>query len=160
MRWFNQSPRRTSSKQEIADLEKLPPVTADFTTPEGAILCLEAACARKDLEAAVACRDFVAEATWWLRGRQTKLEKFREELLAELTKSMEKSFRQSMNNFPPGWDKARSYFVERASYGEGLVVVSEITVGPDRSLFRQRILTSLTPSGWRVVTPLVETPNG
>jgi hypothetical protein len=35
---------------------------ADFTTPEGAVLCLEEAYRRHDLDAAAACKDFAIEA--------------------------------------------------------------------------------------------------
>jgi hypothetical protein len=151
---------RRGREKMIAELEKLPPVTPDFTTPEGAILCLEATYPKQDVEAAVACRDFTTEATLWLRESGGVSEQSQQEMLPKLTKTMEKSFRESMLDKAPGWDKARSYFLERTPYGDGLVVVSEVTVGPDRSLFRQRILTSQTAAGWRVVTPLVQTPDG
>jgi hypothetical protein len=157
---YRQRAARREREETIAELEKLPPVAQDFATPEGAILCLEAAYPKEDIEAAVACRDFATEARLWLRERGSGPEKLQEEALPELTKVMEKSFRKSHEHWVPGWDRARSYFLERTPYGVGLVVVSEVTVGPDRSLFRQRILTSQTPAGWRVVTPLVQTPDG
>lgn len=151
---------RRERENTIAELEKQPPATPDFTTPEGAILCLEATYPKQDIETAVACRDFAMEARLWLRERGLVPEQLQEGMVPELTKVMEKSFRKRMDHWPPGWDKARSYFLERTPYGNGLVVVSEVTVGPDRSLFRQRILTSQTPAGWRVVTHLVQTPEG
>ncbi len=157
---YRQTATRRVREKEIAELEKLPRVTPDFTTPEGAILCLEATYPKKDVEAAVACRDFVTEARLWLRERGGMTEQLQQETLPELTKTMEKSFRKSMEDWRPDWDKAHSYFVERTPYGDGLVVVSAVTVGPDRSLFRQRILTSQTAFGWRVVTPLILTPDG
>lgn len=36
-------------ERTIAELEKLPPVKMDFSTPEGAILCLEKTYAQNDL---------------------------------------------------------------------------------------------------------------
>lgn len=155
-----QTATRRVREKEIAGLEKLPRVAPDFTTPEGAILCLEATYPMKDVEAAVACRDFATEARLWLRERGGMTEQLQQEMLPELTKTMEKSFRKSIKYWRSDWDRAHSYFPERTPYGDGLVVVSEVTVGPDRSLFRQRILTSQTASGWRVVTPLVQTPSG
>jgi hypothetical protein len=157
---YRQMAARRVREKEIAELEKLPRVSPDFTTPEGAILCLEATYPKKDVEAAVACRDFVTEARLWLRERNGMTEQLQQEMLPKLTKTMEKVFRESMEHSMPGWDRAHSYFLERTPYDDGLVVVSQVTVGPDRSLFRQRILTSQTASGWRVVTPLVQTPDG
>src|SRR5579863_3469706 len=81
--------------------------------------------------------------------------------LPEMTKTMERTFRESQASFPRvGWDSAQSYFVKRDRYGLGLVAISEITVGPDGSFFRQRILVADTPNGWRVVCPLVLTYEG
>jgi hypothetical protein len=157
---YRQTRARRVREKEIAALERLPRVAPNFTTPEGAILCLEATYPKKDVEAAVACRDFVTEARLWLREGGAMPDPLQQKMLSGLTKTMEKCFRSSMADKVPGWDKARSYFPERTSYGEGLVAVSEVTVGPDRSLFRQRILTSQTAVGWRVVTPLVQTSDG
>jgi hypothetical protein len=152
--------RRNRPVKEIAELKKLPPVTPDFATPEGAILCLEVAHANKDLEAAVACRDFVTQARLWIHESGCTPEQFQEKLLSEMTVTMEKTFRKGIEQFGWGIPPVGCYFPQRTPYGEGLVVVSTVKVGPDRSLFRQRILTSQTATGWRVVTPLVETPNG
>jgi hypothetical protein len=153
---------RRKREREIAEFEKLPTVSRDFTTPEGAILCLEATYPLKDIEAAVACRDFATEARLWIqeRGQASLSEEFNQTMLITLTKTMEQSFREGMEYTVPDWDKARSYFLERTPYGDGLVVVNKVAVGPDRSIFRQRILTSKTANGWRVVTPLVKTDDG
>src|SRR6478735_8084955 len=50
-----------------AQLKALPPVAKDFTTPEGAILCLEDAYRRRDIEAAIAAKDFKTEARLMLQ---------------------------------------------------------------------------------------------
>ena len=39
---YRQRAARQERERTITELEKLAPVTPDFTTPEGAILCLEA----------------------------------------------------------------------------------------------------------------------
>lgn len=58
--------KKKSKEQEfqeaLAELRALPRPPLDFTTPEGAILCLEDAMRRQDLDAAVACKDFQIEA--------------------------------------------------------------------------------------------------
>ena len=145
----------------LAELGALPPVKKDFSTPEGAILCLEATYPQKDIEAAVACRDFASEARVYLQERGGLTAQQQQEMLPEITRTMEKSFRDGRSEgWPAGWDRARSYFTKREPYGEGLIAVSEVSVGPDGSFFHQSILVSQTPQGWRVVTPLVKTPKG
>jgi hypothetical protein len=110
---YRQIATRRDREKKIAELEKLPQVTPDFATPEGAILCLEATYLKKDVEAAVACRDFVTEARVWLREERGSMgEQLQNEMLAELEKTMEKSFRKSLEDWPPNWDRARSYFIE------------------------------------------------
>ena len=41
----------------------LPSVEMDFDTPEGAILCLEDACRRQNIESACVCKNFMIEGT-------------------------------------------------------------------------------------------------
>lgn len=58
---------RPSSKQReldeiYAELKSMPPVARDFVTPEGAILCLGDAYYRRDIDAAIAAKDFKTEA--------------------------------------------------------------------------------------------------
>jgi hypothetical protein len=41
----------------------LPHVEKDFDTPEGAVLCLEDACRRQNIESACICKNFMVEGT-------------------------------------------------------------------------------------------------
>ena len=52
----------SADNETYAKLKAMPPVAKNFETPEGAILCLEDAYRRKDIEAAVAAKDFKIEA--------------------------------------------------------------------------------------------------
>jgi hypothetical protein len=144
--------RRRDRNKLLAELAALPHVKADFTTPEGAILRLEEAYRRHDLEAAVACRDFGTEARLWLQKNETP-PWAQTEMLPALTQTMEELYRKHMAEFwPSDWGRAKSYFPRRDPYAEKIVAVSEVTIGPDGSLLRQRILVAETPQGWRVVT--------
>jgi len=158
---FQRVATRRRRRQELAELKALPPVKMDFSTPEGAILCFENASLANDIDAAVACRDFATEAKLWLKERGDFDEELQRDALPEMTKTMERTFRESQAKHPRvGWDSAQSYFVKREQYGPGLAAIGEITVGPDGSFFRQRILVAETLTGWRVVCPLVLTPYG
>jgi hypothetical protein len=143
-------------------LAALPSVAMDFSTPEGAIRCLENAQARKDLDAAAACRDFEAEARVWLRERGESSEERQLEMVPEMTKVMERAFLESEpQHWPSLLGREPSYFIKREPYGSGLVDVTEVSVKrSDGSMFWQHVLVSETPEGWRVVTPLVKTLAG
>lgn len=140
-------------RRVLAELGTPPVVMKDFTTPEGAILCLEATYPQNDIEAAVACHDFETDARLHLRKIGVEGEVL-QQMLPKITEVIEASYRKSQETYglPSGWDKAVSYFVKREPVGEGLVVVSKVTVGPDGSVLRQRIMVSNTPNGWRVVS--------
>jgi hypothetical protein len=148
LRW---AARRKRGKL-LAELMALPPVKMDFSTPEGAILCLEDAYRRRDFEAAVACRDFTTEAKIWLQERGNLSKEKKAEMLPEVIGVMEKSCRNGMaKNFETDWVRTKSYFRNREQYGDGMVAVTEITRAPDGNLSRQRVLVAETANGWRMV---------
>jgi hypothetical protein len=155
--------RRTARREReelFAQLAALPPVNADFATPEGAILCLEAACQRRDIEAAVACRDFEAESRLWLQERGQLSKHIKDDHLPEIIRTTEKAFRDSLaKNWPVEPGPAKSYFPKREPYRDGIVLVNEVTRKSDGSLFKQQILVTETNKGWRVVTYLPNNPN-
>ena len=138
----------------IARLESLPPVQADFSTPEGAVLCLDEACRSRNIEAAVACRDFAAEARIWLQQRHLS-QQMKDEMLPKVTRTMEKSYRDSLaKEWPFDWARSKSYFEKHGRVADGVVAVSKVTRRPDGRLIWQEILVAKTNDGWRVVTHL------
>jgi hypothetical protein len=152
---------RRELAERIAQLEALPPVSPDFDTPEGAILCLELALRRRDIEAAVASRDFATEARLWLQERGNLSRHITGDHLPEIIKAKEKSYRDTTaKRWPADGENKKSYFTKREPYCEGVVVVvSETVQKADGSLLDQRILVSQTDSGWRVVTQHLSNDN-
>src|SRR5262245_20677733 len=65
---------RRSGEGFCRKLAAQPRPSLDLSTPEGAILCLEDAYRRRDLEAAVACRDFVTQARQMLGQLQMPMD--------------------------------------------------------------------------------------
>ena len=65
-------------------------VTHDFSTPEGALLKLEDAYRARDIEGAVACKDFRREADMMLSRMGSPLVKD-EEMVSEIAKVLELS---------------------------------------------------------------------
>jgi len=152
---MKQASLRRERQRLVTELAALPPVAMDFTTPEGAILCLEDTYRKHDIEAAVACRDFVTEARLWLERDSAYSKELLAEMLPAMTKTMERSYREGMaKHWPIDWERAQSYFPKREPHADGVVLVSEVTRGPDGSFLRQRLLVAQTPKGWRVVTHL------
>src|SRR5688572_22837053 len=66
-------------------------IAKDFSTPEGAILRLEDAYRKRDIEIAVSCKDFLTEARLMLE-KSDKVESD-EELVRKTAKTLELSYR-------------------------------------------------------------------
>jgi hypothetical protein len=150
---------RRDRRKLLAELLLLPPVKADFSTPEGAVLCFENARRQRNIEAA-ACRDFTTESRLWLQERGHLSQEKKDAMLPETIRAMEKSFRDSMTKEPAiDWERTKTFFRAREPFSDGLVVVNKITQMPDRSLVSQRILVAKTNNGWRIVKPLPNLPD-
>jgi len=152
--------RRMSAKLReegiLEQLQALPPVARDFTTPEGAILSLEDAYRRKDLEGAIACKDFLAEARLMTRRLGPALQND-PGILAKTAEALELTFRTRTAQAWPDFAGIESYFPRREPYAEGVVAVTEFCRFPGGRLTSQRILVAETPAGWRVLNPLPDT---
>jgi hypothetical protein len=138
-----------------ADLDKLPPVAKDCSSPEGAILCLEDAYRRRDIEAAVGFKDFRTEAMMMLQ-RFEHLGPCPEEVVQRTAETLELAFRKEMSRAWPDCDGVQSYFTKREQYRDNIVAVTEVCRYPDGRFSSQRLLVADTPNGWRVLIPLSE----
>jgi len=136
----------------LAQLTSQPAVIADFTTPEGAVLCFEDCLQKKNVAGAVACRDFTEEARLWLQSHGHITREMQEQMLPETTRAMEKSFRDSLaKGLPPDWILGKSYFLKREPYADGILVVNKYTQAPEGALYSQQIIVTRTGNEWRLV---------
>jgi hypothetical protein len=135
--------------------DPLPDIAHDFSTPEGAILCLEDAYRAKDIEAAVRCRDFPTEARLRLEASPLPQAIINDNVLAATAKRFEEQFREylKVNGFPD-MTGVESRFRDRQEGKQNMVIVTEEHRFPDGSRSTQRLLLAKGPDGWRVVTPL------
>jgi hypothetical protein len=128
----------------------------DFTTPEGAVLCLEDAYRACDIEAVIKCKDFRIEARLMLGKLQQDFSGDKE-VLAKTAELLELSFRKELqtNGFPD-FEGLECRFVNRAPYEnqDDIVIVTEICTFPDGGTSTQKILVANTESGWRVLNPI------
>ena len=136
-----------------AELKRLPPVSKDFSTPEGAILCLEDAYRRKDMDAAIAAKDFKTEARLMLERTRFK-EHLDEEMVAKTSEALIASFRAHTSARCPDFDGLESFFLKREPHSEKVVIVTEECRFPDGLYSRQGILVAESAQGWRVLNPV------
>ena len=126
-------------------------IEVDLTTPEGAILSLEDAYRRADIERAVACKDFQQEAAYTVRGKPQMQD---EEILARLAENLESEYRAKMKDGFPVMTGVTSTFPKTQDFGGGKVVVTEVCHYPDGGKSRHDMLVTKTDSGWKVIIQL------
>ncbi len=127
-------------------------IAKDFTTPEGAVLCLEDAYRHHDIEAAIAAKDFKTEARLMLEETGFK-NVIDDETVSKTAEALTLSFRAYTTNDWPNFDRVESSFIERQPYTDNVVVVTEVCHFPDGGSSNQRLLVSKTDNGWRVLNP-------
>jgi hypothetical protein len=152
--------KKTKEQEEaeaMAELRALPRPAMDLTTPEGAILCLEDAYRRRDIEAAVACKDFLIEGTLLLLEVSPELADDAE-TRAKTAEVLELGYRKELTGNWPEMEGTESFFVERAVLDEelALVLVTEVMRMPDGSFCETHLRVAQTQNGWRVLNPVSE----
>lgn len=126
-------------------------VRPDFSTPEGALLSLEDAYRRKDIEAAVKSKDFRIEARLMLRNNKN-LPADDDELIAKAAEVLQLAYRKQFERDGfPDLNGVRSTFPKTEPHQDGVVVVTEVCHYPDGGSSTQRMLVAKTPGGWRVL---------
>jgi hypothetical protein len=148
-------PEKTEPKLTLEQLRALPCPAKDFDTPEGAILCLEDACRRRDIEAAVACKHFMIEGILMLLDYDDNLARDpgirqRNALLAEQT------YRREITESRPDLEGVESFFIAHEPYIDGVVVVKELRRLRDGSYEKLNVLVAKTRDGWRVLRPVAD----
>lgn len=117
---------------------------------------LEKAYRQKDIEAAVAAKDFVAESRVMLSRLQSGMDKD-PEVLKKSAEVMELSFRAEMktNGFPD-FSGIKCRFTRREKYQDfaDIVAVTEVCTFPDGGTSTQKLLVVNTTNGWRVLNVL------
>lgn len=122
----------------------------DFSTPEGAILCLEDAFDEQDIEKALACKNFEEEARLLLLKMNDRLNG--KEILETTADILRSSFIKSLKDdgFPVFKDLRRAYPC-RKKISDNLYLITEVCIFPDGKKCRQDIYTFRGEDGWRVL---------
>jgi hypothetical protein len=123
----------------------------DRDSPEGAVRALEEAYIRKDLEAAVALRDFRTEAVLSWQSLKPELAED-QQVIRETAEVLELSFRKEIatQGFPD-FASLKCRFTNRQVVAQDLVKVTEECVFPDGGKSIEDIHVVKGETGWRVV---------
>ena len=131
----------------------LPPVEMDFDTPEGAILCLEDACRRKNIESACVCKNFMVEGTVTLLNMDPNLA-LDPEFRKKNALFSERTYRKATTEPWPDLKGVESFFIDRQLYTDGIVMVTELHRLRDGTFNQRKLLVAKTKDGWKVLNEI------
>lgn len=122
----------------------------DFTTPEGAILCLEDAYDDQDIERAVSCKNFIEEARMLLQKMNDHLRN--DDILQATAEVLRLSFVKSLkeDGFPLFTGIERVY-PQREKITDNLYLITELCIFPDGGRSTQKIYTFRDEDEWKVL---------
>lgn len=122
---------------------------ANFDTPEGAILSLENAYDEQDIDKAVAAKDFETEAKLMLSRMGDIVD---DEMIKQTAEVLELSFiKHTTENEWPNFSDLKRAFPHREKVNDNYWIITEICWYPDGGRSFQKLGTSKTANGWRVV---------
>ena len=125
----------------------------DHSTPEGAILKLEAAYNSDDIEKAIECKDFKKEAELMLS--MMGKEGLGSDIVEKTAEILELSFIKALQeNGIPKFENVKHAFPYREELSADLMIITEILIYPDGSKSKQRFNTYKSPTGWKVLNSL------
>lgn len=122
----------------------------DFSTPEGAILCLEDAYDEQDIGKAVSCKNFYEEARLLLMKMNDRFSS--PEIIETTADVLRLSFIKNLEEqgFPIFHHLLRA-FPERKKVTENLYIITEVCIFPDGGKSRQQLYTFRDEEGWKVL---------
>ncbi len=128
-----------------------------FATAQEALHALEDAFRQEDLDQAVACKDFHAEARIMLRQVNPELAED-QQVLQEAAETLEAAFRTAMQEEGfPDLQGVVTQIVQLESLPEeqGIYVATELQQFPDGTIGLQQILMYEGDQGWKVLVPVI-----
>jgi len=126
---------------------------ADGDTPEGSILALEKAYNERNLDAAIACKDFKEEAKMMLSSTSMPQD---EEIIQQMAEVLELSFVNNLEDHGfPDFTGLQSAF-QRERVNNHHYIITEICWFPDGGKSIQKLNVFKSASGWKVLGPINE----
>ena len=125
----------------------------NFDTPEGAILCLEDAYDAKDMNAALACKNFNEEGRMMAESKGMPAD---DGVISKMGELLRLSFVQyHQENGFPSFKGVQRAFPHRQKLNDDLYIITEICYNPDRTKSMQKHYVHRSNNEWRVLN-LVE----
>jgi hypothetical protein len=122
----------------------------DLTSPESALASLETAYQEKDIEAAVAAKNFVAEARMMLQTINAKMASD-DSVVAKTAETLELAFRQEIrDNGFPDFEGLKCSVANRVEVASDVVKLTEVCLYPDGGKSRQELFVAKNGSSWGV----------
>ncbi|MDQ0966121.1 uncharacterized protein YegJ (DUF2314 family) [Flavobacterium sp. W4I14] len=123
----------------------------NLETPEGAILAIEKAYNNKDIDAAIACKDFFEEAKSLLSVMKMEID---QDTINETAEVLKLSFINNIEEHGfPDFSTIQNAFPERKKVDETHWVITEVCWYPDGGKSVQLLNTYKSPKGWVVLGP-------
>lgn len=132
--------------RRVAAARGAPPA---FSTPEAAIVTLEDAYRRKDLDACVRAKDFGIEAEYMMWSMS--VDAADAALVDETAATLEAAYRAGFALGFPDMEGVVSTFAGTKRVADRVVMVTEVCKYPDGGKSVQRVLVAETEGGWRVL---------
>lgn len=127
----------------------------DFTTPEGAILCLEDAYTNNDIDAAANCKNFLRESGHLL-ARIPEMA-ITGDIISSTAETLEVAYRAHFEENPmPNFDGILRAFPEKDFEDDDTVMVTEICYLPDGEMTMDKIWVYRVEGAWKVGPPANE----
>lgn len=124
----------------------------NFDTPEGAILSLEKAYNEKNIDAALACKDFQEEAKAMLAGLTMDTN---DEIVASTAEVLNLSFINNLEEHGfPNFSNLQNAFTEREKIDDEHWIITEVCWFPDGGKSIQKLNTYKSATGWKVLGPV------
>jgi len=124
---------------------------ANLETPEGAILAIEKAYNNKDIDAAIACKDFFEEAKSLLSVMKMEID---QDIINETAEVLKLSFINNIEEHGfPDFSTIQNAFPERKKVDETHWVITEVCWYQDGGKSVQLLNTYKSPKGWVVLGP-------
>jgi hypothetical protein len=128
-------------------------MTIDRSSPETALHSLEQAYREKDLDCAIACRNFIDEAKLMLMQiaiSNQSAEVSSEKNVADLAEVLKLKFQKSS---PPNFHGIRTKVVAIEHYRENIHIITQEGTYADGNLFSQRLFMSQLGKEWFYLCP-------
>jgi hypothetical protein len=146
-----------SGENEWAILKKTNNFTKDFTSPQGAVLCLEDAYRAKDIKKILNCRDFKLTYQYIFKYETSKNFQFlkpEEEVILRTAKDTENLYINDLKKSIPDFSVViKSEFPRMKIIDKDFLILEEICTLNNGKITKQQLIMGKNTNGWKMLMP-------